>query len=62
MKNIISLPVTYLANAKAWMSGEIFIEWFKKIDLLMKRQNCKILLFLDQCTAHPQETSFFAKY
>lgn len=58
MKNIKSLPVTYLANRKAWMSGEIFAEWLKKMDLSMKRQNRKILLFVDQCTAHPQETGF----
>ena len=33
IKNIKSLPVTYLANRKEWMSDEIFIEWFKKMDL-----------------------------
>ena len=27
----------------------------------MKKPNHKILLFMDQCTAHPQDINFFAK-
>lgn len=57
-KNVKTLPVSYDANKTAWMTANIFIEWLKKIDKDMKKQKRKILLFMDQSTAHPQETDF----
>jgi len=49
-----NLPVTYKANKKAWMTTAIFSEFCVKWDKQLKRQKRKILLLLDNCTAHPQ--------
>lgn len=35
-KNVRSFPVEYLANKKAWMTGDIFTTWVKQLDK-MKR-------------------------
>lgn len=59
LKNIKTLPVDYDANKKAWMMTEIFTRWLKKLDNVMKRQNRKILLFIDQYTAQPPDTDFY---
>lgn len=51
-KNVKSLPVEYLSNSKAWMTGDIFEKWLLNLDKRMLRQKRKILLFVDNCTAH----------
>ena len=51
------MPLCYEANSKAWMTATIFIEWPQKMDNEMKKQNHKILLFMNQCIAHPQDTN-----
>ena len=47
------LPVDYRANSSAWMTTDIFtaflLNWNKKLALVKR----KILLFLDNCSAHP---------
>nr|XP_002735168.1 PREDICTED: tigger transposable element-derived protein 6-like [Saccoglossus kowalevskii] len=52
-KNVKSLPVDYKANKKAWMVSDLFIEWLHKLDKKYKRQKRKILMFVDNCPAHP---------
>lgn len=47
-----SFPVDYTANKKAWMNAALFAEWLIKIDNQMKKAKRKILLFIDNCTAH----------
>ncbi|XP_057340566.1 tigger transposable element-derived protein 6-like [Microplitis mediator] len=47
-----SLPVDYEANKKAWMTADIFKQWLIKLDKQMIREKRKILLFIDNCTAH----------
>ena len=51
-KNVKSLPVTYKANKRAWITGELFEEWVVAFDRKMKRQKRKVLLFVDNCPAH----------
>lgn len=34
------------------MTAALFSEWLKKIDIQMRLENRKILLFIDNCTAH----------
>ncbi|XP_047409895.1 jerky protein-like [Sciurus carolinensis] len=62
LKGIGSLPVHYYANKKASVTREIFSDWFNKHFVPAARahckkagleDNCKILLFLDNCSAHP---------
>ena len=48
-----NLPVTYRANKKAWMTSQIFTEWLAAWDSYLTKVNRKILLLVDNCTAHP---------
>uniref|UniRef100_H3A146 HTH CENPB-type domain-containing protein n=1 Tax=Latimeria chalumnae TaxID=7897 RepID=H3A146_LATCH len=52
-KNVKSLPVDYKANTQAWMTSDIFSKWVKKFNRKMECQKCKVLLFIDNCPAHP---------
>ena len=49
-----ALPVTYCANRKAWMTSVLFKEWLDKLNSKMKMQGRNILLFVDNCGAHPE--------
>ena len=46
------LYVDYTANKKAWMNGELFEEWIKKLDRKMGFQGRQILLLLDNAPSH----------
>lgn len=45
-------PIAYRWNRKAWMTSVLFEEWLHKFDFNMKNQKRKILLFMDNCSAH----------
>lgn len=48
-----TLPsVIYRNNRKAWMTRDLFTEWLMCFDKDMTKQKRKILLILDNCTAH----------
>lgn len=51
-KNIKTFPVEYKNNKNAWMTSELFKDWLKKVDRQMSLNKRKILLFVDNCTAH----------
>lgn len=51
-KNINSFPMAYRANKKAWMTSDLFNEWVTSINAEMEKKNRRILLFIDNCTAH----------
>lgn len=55
-------PVTYKSNTRAWITTELCIDWFKNHFVPEVRAHgraiglapdCKILLLLDNCSAHP---------
>lgn len=46
------VPVRYRHNKKAWMTRELFGEWLKEFDDDMQAKKRKILLILDNCSAH----------
>jgi hypothetical protein len=48
-----SLPVTYRANKKAWMTSALFKEWLERLNGTMKLQQRSILLFIDNAGPHP---------
>lgn len=52
LKNVVSLPYDYRANKRAWMTRELFSEWLLKLDDQMRKENRKILLIVDNCSAH----------
>lgn len=51
--NKASLPVTYKFNRRAWMTASIFHDWLDHLNSKMKSHGRHILLFLDNCGAHP---------
>ncbi|XP_012515156.1 PREDICTED: jerky protein-like [Propithecus coquereli] len=62
LKGVHNLSVQYYANKKASVTREIFSDWFDKHFVPAAQahcrqagleDNCKILLFLDNCSAHP---------
>lgn len=53
-KNVRSLPLNYTFNKKSWMTGNIFENWLKNVDNKFASENRKILLFIDNCPAHPK--------
>ncbi|XP_013778866.1 tigger transposable element-derived protein 6-like [Limulus polyphemus] len=51
-----SLPVTYQANKRAWMTSTIFKDWLQKLNNKMTLEKRKIIMFVDNCAAHPAMT------
>lgn len=51
-KNVKKLPTHYISNKKAWMNGKSFSDWLIQINNEMKKKKKKILLFIDNCSAH----------
>ncbi|XP_054259576.1 tigger transposable element-derived protein 6-like [Macrosteles quadrilineatus] len=51
-KNLTDLPTDYMANPKAWMNCEAFTKWLQSVNKEMKKKKKKILMFVDNCTAH----------
>ena len=51
-KGIKNLPVIYEASPKAWMTMDLFQKWLRDFDCSMDSMNRKVLLVLDNCTAH----------
>lgn len=53
-KNTKHLPVQYEHNKRAWMVSEIFEKFLRQWDTELYKSKKKILLLVDNCTAHPQ--------
>ncbi|KAL4135901.1 hypothetical protein QTP88_007483 [Uroleucon formosanum] len=53
-KNVQSLPVTYAYNKKAWMLSTIYESWIFDLDKRFFNDKRKVLLFVDNCPAHPK--------
>lgn len=51
-RHVKTKPVQYTSNKKAWMTGEIFQNWLIDLDKQFQKKKRKILLFIDNCTAH----------
>jgi hypothetical protein len=52
-RSVTKLPVRYKANRKSWMTGALFEEWLRSVDVSMRQQGRKIAIVLDNCPAHP---------
>ena len=50
-----SLSIDWTYNKKAWMTTDIFAKWIKEFDSRMRRQNRKVLLFVDNAPSHPKD-------
>lgn len=51
-KNVKSWPVTYRNNRKSWMTTELWNEWLETLNNDIQKQRRKIIIFVDNCTAH----------
>ena len=51
--DVDTLPVSYHANKNAWMTSLLFEDWITRWDSALGKQSRKILLLVDNCTAHP---------
>lgn len=51
-KKIKSLPVHYENNIKAWMNCNLFEKWIMELDKRFTQEKRKVLLFVDNCSAH----------
>ena len=52
-RGVSLLPTEYEANPSAWMTSSIFEAWLQKWNSKLARSGRKIVLFVDNCTAHP---------
>lgn len=52
-KNVKKLPVNYKANRKSWMTADLFEEELRQWDSDLLTTKRKIVLLIDNCTAHP---------
>ena len=46
------MPIDYYNQKNTWMNSSIFRKIVFKLNDKMKKQNRKILLFLDNCSSH----------
>ncbi|CAF3372879.1 unnamed protein product [Rotaria socialis] len=51
--NVSKLPINWRANKTAWMNVKLFSEWLSDLNVSMKKQKSKIILFLDNAPCHP---------
>ncbi|XP_066254644.1 tigger transposable element-derived protein 6-like [Euwallacea similis] len=54
LKNCKILPTDYTVNKKTWMTSTIFEDYLIKRDQSLFHQKRKILLLVDNCSAHPR--------
>lgn len=57
-RDLSSLPVSYTNSANAWMTGTLFQEHMDEWNRSLRCQGRKILLLLDNCSAHPSAMAF----
>ncbi|XP_064463598.1 tigger transposable element-derived protein 4-like [Ornithodoros turicata] len=59
-KNIPTLPTEYTAHKKARMTADLFKQWLKTWDRKLELRNRKVLLIVDNCTAHKMDVELRA--
>ena len=52
-KNIKKLLCRYQGQNKSWMGATLFEEWVRELDNQFEKENQKVALIIDDCTAHP---------
>ena len=51
-KNVKTFPREYRSSRNAWMTSQIWTNWLQNWDLQLCKENQKILLLVDNCSAH----------
>ena len=57
-RNVMQLPCRHRAQKKSWMTGVLFEEWVRKLDLSFRAQSRKAALLIDNCPAHLEIKNF----
>ena len=52
-----NLDFNYYNNPTAWMNEMIFIDYVEKLNIQLIKMKKSILLFIDNCSAHPTNIS-----
>ena len=52
-KDVLKLGFGYYNNSTAWMTGEIWISIWTQVNNKLIKENRNIILFVDNCSAHP---------
>ena len=53
-KSIKKLPCRYQGQMKSWMDSTLFEEWVRELDNQFEKENRKIALIINNCTAHTE--------
>ena len=53
-KDLSKLPLLYKNSKNAWMTSDIFLEWLQRLNRTLRIENRRIILLVDNCTAHPK--------
>lgn len=61
LKNTARLPCVYKQNTKAWMTCSFYKVFLHYLKGGLGRNDCKRLLFLNNCSAHPKVQPFLQK-
>jgi hypothetical protein len=59
-KNVKRLSTKYEGNTNPWLTTKIFVDYLTQMDTKLDGKNCKILLFIYQCTDHLKNTTFLS--
>ena len=52
-KNVKKLPCRYRGQNKSWVDSTLFENWVRELDNQLEKENRKVALIIDNCTAHP---------
>lgn len=52
------MAVYYAANKTSWMTSALFVEYMSRWNKELVKENRKVLVFIDNCPAHPQAMRF----
>ena len=53
-KNIKKIPCRYRGQKRSWMDSTLLEEWVREFDSHFEKENRKVALIVDNCTAHPE--------
>ena len=71
LRGVKHVPVQYFGNKNAWVTRELFSEWFTKNFIPAAREQCtaaglpkdyELVLIMDNCTAHPPAETLSRDY
>ncbi|GFT06051.1 tigger transposable element-derived protein 4 [Trichonephila clavipes] len=44
-----------ISSSRSWMTGDLFKNWIHQLDAIFGKQKRKVILFVDNCPAHPKD-------